>query len=553
MFTMNHKNYMNNDMNNPTKLAEWQKLVQHQEAMSQQRMRDWFATDADRFTRFSLQVGEIFLDYSRHLINQETLKLLINLAQARHLPQKIHALFSGSPINSTEKRPALHTALRDKKRTAILVNRENIATQIEQTQAKIAAFVDQIHSHAWKGVTGKPIAHIVNIGIGGSHLGPMMCAHALKDFAISQLQFHFISTIDNAALDEVLQQIDPETTLFLISSKSFTTIETMTNVKTVCSWMKNKLGDTVMQHHFIAMTANVEKALAFGISADNIFPLWEWIGGRYSIWSAVGLPLLLMIGNKQFHAFLEGAYEMDQHFCHAEFSQNMPVLLALLSIWYVNFFHASIQAIVPYSHRLRYLIPYLQQATMESNGKSTSMSGHGIDYATSPVIFGEEGISGQHAYHQLLHQGQHLIPVDFILLGKDKTHEHQDILLASALSQAEALMRGKTFSEAFNDLIARNMPETEATQLAKHQVTQGNKPSNILLLERLTPKNLGALLALYEHKIFVQAAIWDINSFDQWGVELGKELLPSILQRIKTYAQTSSGSINHFKKIQEKL
>jgi glucose-6-phosphate isomerase len=413
--------------------------------------------------------------------------------------------------------------------------------------------VNKIQSQTWKGITGKPISHVVNIGIGGSYMGPMMCAHALKHFAMTSLQFHFIASIDKDHLDDILQQIDPDTTLFIISSKSFTTLETLTNAASVAAWMKQQFGEKVMAHHFVAVTAAKDKAIAFGIPQENIFPLWDFVGGRYSIWSAIGLPLRLMIGNQQLADFLAGAYAMDQHFRHAEFAQNMPVILALLGVWYMNFFGTTAHAIIPYSHRLRYLVPYLQQADMESNGKSVNVAGQCINYATSPVLFGEEGVIGQHAYHQLLHQGQHLIPVDFILVGKGRSgtsqetrvnrnhdpqqnapsHSHHDILLASALSQAQALMHGKTYDEARHELLASHYTQQDANELAYHQIIPGNKPSNILLLERMTPSQLGALIALYEHKIFVQGTIWNINSFDQWGVELGKQLLPAILQHIR--------------------
>jgi glucose-6-phosphate isomerase len=410
---------------------------------------------------------------------------------------------------------------------------------ITETQQKLTEFVKKIHSHQWRGVTGKPIEHIVNIGIGGSYTGPMMCTEALREYAVSSLKFHFISSVDKVQLNDVILRINPETTLFIISSKSFSTIETLTNAETIVAWMKNKLGTDVLRHHFIAVTAAADKALRFGIQPDCIFPLWDWVGGRYSVWSAIGLPLMLMLGHERFDEFLEGAYAMDQHFRHAPFSENMPVLLALLGIWYNNFFSANVQAIVPYAHRLRYFIPYLQQAEMESNGKRVSQHGEDLTYATGPVIFGEEGVIGQHAYHQLLHQGQHLIPVDFILTSVDASlsNPHDDILLASALSQANALMRGKTYEEAQTELMANGHSAAKAAELARHQIIPGNKPSNLICMHHLTPRSLGALLALYEHKIFVQGAIWDINSFDQWGVELGKQLLPAILRHINGTAR----------------
>ena len=423
------------------------------------------------------------------------------------------------------------------------------ALLIEKTQEKCRTFVDKIHQGLWLGATGKPIKHIVNVGIGGSCTGPMAATFALKEWKQTDLQFHFISSIDQAHIHDVLQHIDPETTLFIISSKSFATLETLTNMRFLFSFITRELGIAALSHHFIAVTAAKDKALALGFDDDRIFPLWEW-EGRYSVWSAISLPLMLMIGCTHFDAFLAGAYESDLHFRQTPFKQNIPVLMAMFGIWYMNFFEARAHAIVPYSHRLRYLIPYLQQAEMESNGKSVDIDGKPLTYATSPILFGEEGVIGQHAYHQLLLQGQHFIPVDFILIKQLSSlphpahqgplslqaHElHHHILTASALSQAEALMRGKTHHEAQQDLLSLHQKAGEADKLAAHLSVSGNKPSSILTLDRLTPKNLGALLALYEHKIFVQGIIWHINSFDQWGVELGKKLLPPLLKQIQNH------------------
>src|SRR3990167_7073000 len=543
-------------MKNITKKKEWQLLAQHYAEIAPQHMRTWFQADPNRFTQFSIQSGNILFDYSRNRILPKTITLLAQLAEHMHLPEKIEALFTGKPINLTENRPALHTALRDSRRTPISINGENIAKLISDAQDKMRSFVNAIVTQQWRGITHQPLTYIINIGIGGSHTGPMMCTHALRPFAINNLVFHFISTIDKSLLDNILQQIDPERTLFIISSKSFTTLETLTNARTILDWMKTKFGNQVIQHHFIAITASPTKAMAWGIPEENILPLWDWVGGRYSIWSPIGLPLMLMIGDKQFADFLQGAYEMDEHFRYTDFEKNMPVLLALISIWYINFFNTSAQAIVPYAHALSYLIPYLQQAEMESNGKRTTLNGDEISHTTSPIAFGEEGCNGQHTYHQLLHQSTYFVPADFILIAQtaSTSHHHQDILLASALSQAEALMQGKTYEEAYSELKI-NYPHHEANYLACHQVIPGNRPCNILLMEHLTPKNLGSLLALYEHKIFVQGVIWDINSFDQWGVELGKQLLPILLKQIQQDASPSklnsstTALINYIKKI----
>ncbi|OGT36836.1 MAG: glucose-6-phosphate isomerase [Gammaproteobacteria bacterium RIFCSPHIGHO2_12_FULL_37_14] len=522
-------------MKNITKKKEWQLLAQHYAEIAPQHMRTWFQADPNRFTQFSIQSGNILFDYSRNRILPKTITLLAQLAEQMHLPEKIEALFTGKPINLTENRPALHTALRDSRRTPISINGENIAKLISDAQDKMRSFVNAIVTQQWRGITHQPLTYIINIGIGGSHTGPMMCTHALRPFAINNLVFHFISTIDKSLLDNILQQIDPERTLFIISSKSFTTLETLTNARTILDWMKTKFGNQVIQHHFIAITASPTKAMAWGIPEENIFPVWEWVGGRYSIWSSIGIPLMLMIGDKQFADFLQGAHEMDEHFRHTDLTKNMPVLLALLGIWYINFFGTSAQAIVPYANALRYLIPYLQQAEMESNGKRNKLNGDEIYYTTSPVIFGEEGCSGQHTYHQLLHQGPHFVPADFILIAQTTAllDHHQDILIASALSQAEALTQGKSHEEAYIELCQANYSHHEASYLAHHHTIPGNRPCNIILMEYLTPKNLGALLALYEHKIFVQGVIWEINSFDQWGVELGKQILPSILEQIQ--------------------
>jgi glucose-6-phosphate isomerase len=540
-----------------TDYPEWRALDAHCQLIAHTHMREWFQRDHDRFSSLSINNGNLLLDYSRNRIDQKTIDLLVALANATELPKKIAALFDGHPINITENRAALHTALRDKTGTPFIVDGNNITALISENLDKMRAFTTAVHTQQITGATGKPIQHIVTIGVGGSYLGTMMACHALADFCVDKLQFHFIASIDKALTDDVLKKIDAETTLFIISSKTFTTLETMTNAKSLLAWMRQKVGDQAATKHFIAITAATDKAVALGINPAYIFPMWDWVGGRYSIWSAIGLPLMLMIGSDQFDAFLAGAHEMDMHFKQTSIAKNMPVLLALLSIWYMNFFHANAQAIVPYSHRLRYLIPYLQQADMESNGKRTSLTGDMLTYTTGPVIFGEEGCNGQHSYHQLLHQGQHLIPVDFILIGKpfhQSQDDQHDILLASGLSQAQALMQGKTSDEAMRALLSAGHSPDDAAFLAKHQANPGNRPSNIIFLNQLTPKNLGALIALYEHKIFVQGAIWNINSFDQWGVELGKQLLADILHCVqgKNTAPVdtdTAGIIQHLKSI----
>lgn len=541
-----------------TELKEWLALSAHFNTIATHRMQDWFDSDPERFARFSIKQDGIFLDYSKNRITAETIQLLCDLAEARKLRTHIKRLFQGDTVNNTENRPALHTALRAPNTDALWVNGHNIMQDIHETLARMRVFTTQVRDKTWRGATNQPIRHIVNIGIGGSHLGPMMATHALADFKTPELECHFISNVDSAHLHEVLKQIDPETTLFIISSKSFTTLETMTNAKTVRQWLQQRLNLEDISAHFVAVTAAPQKALAFGIAPDNIFPLWDWVGGRYSIWSACGLPLALLIGMDHFCEFLAGAHAMDKHFQEAEFANNMPVILALLGIWYINFFAAKHHAVIPYSHHLNYFRTHLQQLDMESNGKNITQQGTALDYLTGPVILGEQGCNAQHAFHQLLHQGQHFIPVDFILVGQhqgDFSH-HQDILVGSGLSQAQALMKGKSYTQAFDETKTHHsLEERELT--ARHKVIPGNRPSNTLFLTHISPYNLGALLALYEHKTFVQGAIWHINPFDQWGVELGKHLLPSILndltttdwQTNSTYDSSTHGLIQFYKNL----
>jgi glucose-6-phosphate isomerase len=545
-----------------TELTEWQALEMHQKQIANARMQDWFLSDPLRYSRFSLEVGGVLLDYSKNRIDTKTISLLCDLAKATNLSAQIEALFKGAPVNMTEKRPALHTALRNKSATPVYVNGQNITPVIASTFKRMRDFTDEVRNGTRQGSTSKPITDIINIGIGGSHLGPLLTTHALTDFTSNNLRCHFISNIDSAHLHEVLEQLNPETSLFIVSSKSFTTLETITNAHTIKAWLLQHLSHLgsathIIEKHFVAVTAAAAKAVSFGIPEDQIFPLWNWVGGRYSVWSAIGLPLALMCGMENFSVFLDGADEMDEHFRHADFSHNMPVLMALLGIWYINFFAANNHAIIPYSHHLSHLRTYLQQADMESNGKSISQQGTSIAYATGPIIWGEQGCNAQHAFHQLLHQGQHLTPVDFILTGAahDNFKMHHDILIASGLSQAQALMQGKSFQQAFDELIQDGRSAADATELAKHKSISGNRPSNVLFLNKVTPRNLGALLALYEHKIFVQGAIWQINSFDQWGVELGKQLLPQILTDLTNdtalvpHDSSTSGLIRHYKNL----
>jgi glucose-6-phosphate isomerase len=544
-----------------TELKEWRALFTHQKTIATGNMQEWFAKDPQRFERFSLNFKGLLLDYSKNRVTVETLGLLINLAHARNLKSQMTGLFTGLMLNSTEKRAALHTALRTPKTETLFLQGRNIILDIHQTLDKMRDFTQKIREQTWLGVTGKPITDIINIGIGGSHLGPLLTVHALSDYADKNLRCHFISNIDSAHIHEVLLQINPETTLFIVSSKSFSTLETIMNATTLKNWFKDRLQTNDLSANWVAITANIQAAIEFEIKEENIFPLWDWIGGRFSIWSSIGLPLAILIGMDNFDEFLRGAHAMDQHFYHAPFEENMPVILALLSIWYINFFGTQTHAIVPYSHHLNYLRLYLQQLEMESNGKNVSEKGSSLDFNTSSVIFGEQGCNGQHAFHQLLHQGQHFIPVDFILVGFDKhgLEDHLNLLIGSGLSQAQALMLGKSFDEAYLELQMKGYSKEESLYLAKHKTVTGNRPSNIIFLDKISPFSLGSLLALYEHRTFVQGVIWQINSFDQWGVELGKKLLPNILQDLKSSKESKSqddsstiGLIKHFKNMRNK-
>lgn len=546
-------------MTDITTLPEWQALQNHQRLIAKQSIQDWFVEDHLRFKKFSLEFGDILFDFSKNNITDETVKLLISLAERLELNKKIEDLFKGTSLNFTEQRPALHTALRNQSNHPIFVKDKNVMNEIKAAQEQMQRFIQKIHDKTWRGATGKEIRDIVNIGIGGSHLGPLLTTHALNHYKKGELNFHFMAHMDLPHVHEILQALDPERTLFIISSKSFTTIETLTNAKTVRNWLKAKLRVDDLTPHFVAVTAAEKKAIEFGIPHSQIFPLWDWVGGRYSVWSPIGLPLVLMIGMDHFKSFLSGGYAVDEHFRHTPFSHNIPVLMALLGIWYINFYGAENYAVIPYSHHLNYLRAYLQQLDMESNGKRISSTGLEVSYGTGPIVFGEHGCNGQHAFHQLLHQSQKFIPIDFILVGQEQNdlQHHQDILIASALSQAQALLKGKTYQEAFNELIAAGYTENEAKHLAEHKVLPGNRPSSTLFLKKMTPYNLGALLALYEHKIFVQGAIWQINSFDQWGVELGKQLLPTILKDLTSphisslHDGSTQGLIEFYKQLRD--
>jgi len=488
---------------------EWQKLQAHYTTLKHLTLNDFFQNDADRFAKHHILFQDLLLDYSRHPIQDDTKKLLLDLAKAASVDAHIKKMFKGDKVNFTEQRAALHTALR--------ASQEDVPFKdvIQRCLSDLEVFTNAIREHKILSPAGKPYKDIVNIGIGGSHLGPQMAIHALKHFCQKDLRCHFISNVDEEHIFDVLDEIDPANSLFIISSKSFTTIETLTNATTVKKWLAEKCPGVAIAQQFVAITAAKDKALAFGISETHLFPMWDWVGGRYSIWSAIALPLILMIGIDNFKEFLAGARAMDHHFQTAPFENNMPVMAALLGIWHINFHGTNNLAILPYSHRLDFLPMYIQQLDMESNGKQIDLVGNPLSYQTGPIIWGEQGCNGQHAFYQSLHQGTHQIVADFIIAGHPHAHypAQQDLLVASALSQTQALLQGKETNN-----LAMRIP--------------GNHSSNVFFLKSITPYNLGMLLAMYEHKVFVQSVIWQINAFDQYGVELGKALLPAILESI---------------------
>lgn len=510
-----------------TTLPAWQALQQHRAEMVGFSMREAFAADTRRYQRFSLDSCGLLLDYSKNLIDERSLELLIQLAEQAGLQESIANLFNGEQVNASEGRAALHTALRSPIGRRLLVDGHDIIPEVHRVLNQVTELVSRIHSGLWRGYSEKPIKEVVNIGIGGSFLGPQLVSEALRPFTQRGVRCHYLANIDGSEFRELTARLNPETTLFIVSSKSFGTLETLKNTLAARDWYLAMGGpEEELHRHFIAVTSNRKAAIEFGIGEENIFPMWDWVGGRYSLWSAIGLPIALAIGVSNFKELLAGAYAMDEHFTQAPLAENMPVLMALLGIWYTNFWGAQSHAILPYDHYLRNFTKHLQQLDMESNGKSVRQDGTPLDIATGPIIWGGVGCNGQHAYHQLLHQGRLLVPADFIVPvnSYNPLSDHHQWLFANCLSQAQALMQGKTREEAEAELRAKGLSEDEVQRLAPHKVIPGNRPSNILVMNRIAPFNLGALVALYEHKVFVQSAIWGINAFDQWGVELGKEL-----------------------------
>ena len=544
-------------MSKLTTSPAWQALKAHHAAIEPLHMRDMFRDDPARFGKFSLQLGNLLFDYSKNRITDETIKLLVALAVQAGLPAAIGRMFGGEKINSTEQRAALHTALRNRSGRPVLVDGKDVMPDVRRVLGLMRRFSDAVRSGEHLGHTGKQISDIVNIGIGGSDLGPLMACEALKPYSNPKLRAHFVSNVDGTHLAETLKKLDAETTLFIVSSKTFTTQETLTNAHSARVWLVEKLGDErAVAKHFAAVSTNLKATGEFGIHPDNVFEFWDWVGGRYSLWSAIGLPIALHIGMDRFEELLGGAYAMDEHFRSAPLDKNMPVLLGLLGVWYGNFFGAQSNAVLPYDQYLHRFPAYLQQLEMESNGKRVDRDGNAVDYDTGMVMWGEPGTNGQHAFYQLIHQGTRLIPADFLapLHSHNPTGEHHAILLANCFAQTEALMLGKTAEEARAELEAQGLHGEALEALLPHKVFPGNRPTNTLLFDRLDPHTLGMLIALYEHKVFVQGVIWNINSFDQWGVELGKQLAGKILPELRGAAITSAhdastaGLIGRFRK-----
>jgi glucose-6-phosphate isomerase len=499
-------------------------------------MRELFDEDPQRSERLSSTLGDLLFDYSKNRVTDQTLELLLELAAECDVPGWIERMFSGAPINGTEGRAVLHTALRNRTGKPVMVAGADVMPEVQRVLAQMRAFSDSVRDGSWVGHTGKAITDVVNIGIGGSDLGPVMVTEALRPYWKPGLRAHFVSNVDGTHITEVLKRVDPETTLFIVASKTFTTQETLTNARSARAWLVDALSsEAAVAKHFVALSTNADAVAEFGIDTANMFEFWEWVGGRYSLWSAIGLSIAVVIGMERFEELLGGAYEADEHFRSAPPAENIPMLMALLGIWYQNFFGASSHAVLPYDQYLHRFAAYLQQADMESNGKSASRDGEAVDgYTTGPIVWGEPGTNGQHAFYQLIHQGTHLIPCDFIVSARSQNPigEHHAILVANCIAQAEALMRGKTPEEARAELEASGLSAERVEELVPHKTFPGNRPSNTFMMEKLTPHALGRLIALYEHKIFVQGVIWNIYSFDQWGVELGKQLAKVILPEL---------------------
>ena len=542
---------------NPTETDAWKALIAHQTEMKTVQMKDLFEKDSKRFDKMSVEFSDILFDYSKNIINEETLEKLLQLADNCKVKMAIEAMFAGEKINGTEDRAVMHTALRNFSEIKFSIDGEDIMPEIRETREKMKSFCEKIHSGEWKGYTGKKIKNIVNIGIGGSDLGPVMVTEALKSYWVEGIQAYFVSNVDGTQIVETLKNLDPEETLFTIASKTFTTQETMTNAQTARDWfLKSAKDENFVAKHFVALSTNEEGVKKFGIDPENMFVFWDWVGGRYSLWSSIGLSIALTIGYDNFQQLLKGAESTDQHFRTADFKENIPVIMALIGLWYTNFFGSETEAILPYDQYMHRFPAYFQQGNMESNGKHTDRNGDDVNYATGPVVWGEPGTNGQHAFYQLIHQGTHLIPCDFIApaISHNPTGEHHKILVSNFFAQTEALMNGKTAAQVADELKGLGMEESRIEKLIPFKVFTGNKPTNSFLLKEITPFTLGALTALYEHKIFVQGVIWNIYSFDQWGVELGKQLAQKVLPQLESndeidsHDSSTNGLINAYKK-----
>ena len=542
----------------PTGTGAWKKLSEHYSKIKDIHMRDLFDADPGRFSRFSIQFEDILVDFSKNILKDETLALLMELAKEVDLNDAIEKMFSGDIINETENRAVLHTALRNRSNTPVMFEGKDVMPHVNTVLKQMSDFSRQIISDQWFGYTGKPITDIINIGIGGSDLGPVMVTEALKPYAKPNINVHFVSNVDGTHIAETLKNLNPETALFMIASKTFTTQETMTNAHTARTWFLEHAGSkNHIARHFVAISTNKEQVAAFGINTDNMFRFWDWVGGRYSLWSAIGLSIACYVGFENFEALLEGAHAMDCHFRRTPFERNIPVILAMIGVWYNNFFNAQSEAILPYDQYMHRFPAYFQQGNMESNGKSTDRNGKPVPYQTGPIIWGEPGTNGQHAFYQLIHQSTKLIPCDFLAPAQSHNPigEQHKILLSNFFAQTEALMKGKTGKEVQTELESQDLSDAAREKLLPHKVFRGNKPTNTILFKKLTPKTLGSLIAMYEHKIFVQGVVWNIFSFDQWGVELGKQLAKRIQpelgtdEAISSHDVSTNGLINAFKKL----
>ncbi len=539
-----------------TRSPAWKALKTHHKQMAGVHMRDLFAADAKRFDKYTLRFNDILLDYSKNIINDTTLQLLLDLAREAGVLDHAARMFNGEKINFTENRSVLHVALRNRSNRPILSDRKDVMPGVNKVLAHMRVFSDKVRSGAWKGYTGKPITDIINIGIGGSDLGPVMATEALKPYAAENLKMHFVSNIDGTQLAETLKKLDPETALFIVASKTFTTQETLTNARSARAWFVERAkSEAAVAKHFVAVSTSSKEVKAFGIDTANMFGFWDWVGGRYSLWSAIGLPIALAIGMDNFEAMLAGGHAMDEHFRSTPLEKNLPVIMGLLGVWYGDFFDAQSHAVLPYDQYLHRFPAYLQQLDMESNGKRVRRDKKTVDYSTGPVLWGEPGTNGQHSFYQLIHHGTKIIPADFLAPAQSHNPigEHHPILLSNYFAQTEALMKGKTEAEVRTELEKSGLSGRKLEQLLPHKVFPGNRPTNSLLFKKLDPATLGALIVLYEHKVFVQGIIWSINSFDQWGVELGKQLAQKIQPELQgdaavtSHDNSTNGLINYYK------